>query len=109
MNRIGLIVGALALGACSIARPAFADDPRDKAMQNAAAHAADSASTKQLNQTELSYVLRRKTDSIQSVDNARVGSATSYARAQADYERQMASWRHAVAACESGQWEYCRR
>ena len=109
MSKVGLVVSALAIGVCSVPTSAFADDPHDKAMQTAAAHAADSASTRQLNQTELSYVHRRDADSMQSYDGGRFGGATSYARARADYERQMTSWRHAVAACNAGQWEYCRR
>ena len=108
MSKLGIIVSTLALGVCLGTTPAFADDPHDKAMLNADAHAADSASTKQLNQTELSYVHRRDADNTQNVDSARAESASDYARARADYERQMASWRHTVAACNSGQWAYCR-
>ena len=108
MSKLGLVVGVCAMALCAFSSPATADDPHDKAMQNAAAHVADSASTKRSNQAELSYVHRRDADSMQSYDGGRVEGATSYARARADYERRLASWRHAVAACTAGQWDYCQ-
>lgn len=103
------IAGAFALVAIVVAAaPAMADDPNDPAMRSAAAKARDRAIIKRMNQDQLRYVQQR--------DAEYTGGWAAYrnaprenARRQAEYEREMARWRHAVRMCESGRHEYCAR
>jgi hypothetical protein len=34
-------------------------------------------------------------------------SDRAYAEARGEYARKIAAWRRAVAACNSGRWDYC--
>lgn len=68
---------------------------------------------RQLNRDELARVQKRDANYAQGWrayrDSGASGSdAREYANARADYQRQMADWRYAVAACRDGRVEYCR-
>lgn len=106
---LGSFVGALALGAVVLPAAAMADDPRDPSMRSAAARARDSAIIKRMNQDQLAYVRRRDGERMQAFRGAEARRDGRYADARADYERKMAAWRHAVAACRAGRYEYCDR
>ena len=106
-RKLSSFVGALALGAVLLPAVAMADDPRDPSMRSAAARARDSAIIKRMNQDQLAYVRRRDGDRMQAFRSAQAGRDGRYADARAAYERKMAAWRHAVAACRAGRWEYC--
>jgi hypothetical protein len=75
-----------------IASPALAD-PND------AAHRADRARTRQLNNGAAAVVDRRFAG-----NDSR---AAAYRRARARYEREMDDWRHRVADCRSGTYSAC--
>ena len=107
MFRKFAFIHALAIGAALLPAAALADDPQDPAMHSAAAHARDHALVKRMNQDQLAYVRHRDARSRQSYDEARSEGDASYAEARAEYARQIAAWRHAVTACNSGRWEYC--
>lgn len=106
-KKLGSFAGALALGAMLVPAAALADDPHDPKMRDAGARARDRADTKKLNQGQLSYVRQRDAKTLQSYRQAQDENDRSYADAHADYERKMAAWRRAVAACNAGQTEYC--
>ncbi|MFD1611593.1 hypothetical protein ACFSCW_07255 [Sphingomonas tabacisoli] len=108
-KKFGSFVCALAMGATFLPAAAFADDPHDPTMRSAAARARDRAIIKRMNQEQLAYVRRRDAQRMQAFHAARNARDTRYADARADYGRKMAAWRHAVAACNAGQWEYCDR
>jgi hypothetical protein len=74
------------------AHPALAD-PDD------AAHRADRARTRQLNNQAAAVVGRR--------DARDRDTLSSYRTAQARYARQLAQWRQRVADCEDGYWRAC--
>lgn len=114
--------GALALALALVPVAAQADDPNDPAMRSAAARARDRAMIKKMNENQLAYVRQRDAgyaegwrawrDAGEGRQPARSGDPRAdadYADARADYQRQMAEWRHAVSACRSGQYEYCAR
>jgi hypothetical protein len=92
----------------ALAAPALADDPNDPAMRNAAARARDAAIIKRLNQAQLAQVRERDAGYAEGWAAYRRGPQVPAAE-QARYEREMADWRHAVAACRSGDWRYCAR
>lgn len=101
--------GAFALAAVVVAAtPAMADDPNDPTMRSAAAKARDRAIIKRLNEDQLRYVQQRDAEYAKGWAAYR-NAPRENARRQADYEREMARWRHAVKMCESGRHEYCSR
>lgn len=108
-GKFGSFVGALALGAALLPVAALADDPRDPSMRSAAARARDSAIIKRMNQDQLAYVRGRDADRMQTFRATRGQRDARYADSRSAYERKMAAWRHAVAACRAGRWEYCDR
>lgn len=113
--KTGLYVCALALGAALIPAAAIADDPHDPLMRSAAARARDKAIIRGLNLRELAHVRARDAQYVQGWQayrdyhqgGGRVLADRGNAAARNDYERRMASWRQAVAACEAGRYEYC--
>jgi len=108
-RKSSLFACALAMGAALLPAAALADDPRDPTMKSAAARARDSAETRRLNQGQLSYVRDRDARIIGNHRQAQGQIDRDYADARADYARKMAAWRHAVAACNAGQRDYCDR
>ena len=104
--KLGWFVGTFAMGVALLPTTAFADDPHDPTMRSAAARARDRAIIKQMNQQQLAYVRKRDARIMQNYRDARNERGT-YADARAEYERKMKAWRRAVAACNSGRWEYC--
>jgi hypothetical protein len=108
-SRLGWFAGALILGAVVLPGAALADDPNDRSMRSAAARARDRAIIRGLNENQLAYVRRRDAERMQAFRAARAERDGRYADARAAYERKMAAWRHAVAACRAGRVEYCDR
>ena len=108
-GKFGRSVRALAIGAALLPAAALADDPGDLTMRNPAVRAQDRAITRRMNQDQLDYVRHRDGGSVRSYRETRDETDNAYADARADYERQMAAWRRAVAACNAGHWEYCDR
>lgn len=106
---IGSFVCALAVGAALVPGAAFADDPHDPSMRDPAARARDRAIIRRMNEEQLAYVRRRDGAKMQTFNDVRNDRDTRYADARAEYGRKMAAWRHAVAACNAGRWEYCER
>jgi len=86
---------------------ALADDPRDPAMRSAAARARDAEMTRQLNLQQAAMVRARDARYAQGWQTP--GSDGSYAAARARYERDLAQWRQAVAACRAGDTAACAR
>lgn len=105
--KFGSLVCVLAMGAALVPAAALADDPQDMTMRNAAERAHDRAVTRRMNQDQLAYVRQRDARSLQSYGEAQSQDDNAYAAARAEYARKMAAWRHAVAACNAGRWEYC--
>ena len=105
---IRLIAGALALGLGLAPGAAMADDPHDPSMRSAAARARDAAIIRRLNQEQLAYVQNRDAQYAEGWRAYREGPRVAPAR-QAQYEREMAAWRRAVARCNAGYTEYCTR
>lgn len=107
----------VAIIAATIPAAAFADDPRDPSMRSADAHARDSEQTRQLNLQAAAanrgpryHVVRpggyEDADYVAaSRDHDR--DMDRYARSRAQYEREMAEWRRAVAACRAGYYDAC--
>lgn len=106
-EKSGSFVCALVLGAILQPGIARADDPHDPAMKNVAAKAQDRADTKKLNQGQLAFVGQRDDKTLRTFHQAQDDNAKAYAGARAEYERKMAAWRRAVAACKAGHTEYC--
>lgn len=104
--KLGLLVRAVAIGAALMPVAALADDPHDPTMRSAAARARDRAIIKRMNQQQLAYVRQRDARMMRNY-RAAGGDRGGYEEARADYARQMAAWRRAVAACNAGRWEYC--
>jgi len=109
VGKLGRFVRALAIGAVFLPMAALADDPGDLTMRNPAVRAQDRAITRRMNQEQLAYVRNRDGGSSRSYRETRDETDSAYADARADYARQMAAWRRAVAACNAGHWEYCDR
>ena len=106
--KTSLLACALALGIALVPVAASADDPRDPSMRSAEARARDKAIIKRLNQEQLAYVERRDARYAGGWRAWRNGPQVNAAR-QAQYERDMAAWRRAVAKCRAGYREYCAR
>lgn len=104
--KTGLFACALALGIALVPAAASADDPHDPAMRSAAARARDKAIIKRLNQEQLAYVQNRDARYAEGWRASRNGPQVNASR-QAQYEREMAAWRRAVARCRAGYHEYC--
>lgn len=104
-----LLVCALALGAALLPSAAMADDPNDPTMRSAAARARDRAIIKRLNQEQLSHVRQRDAGYAEGwrAYRSRGADAEDYAQRRDDYERKMAAWRRAVAACRAGDYSAC--
>lgn len=115
-------VHALICAAFIAAMPsiAWADDPNDPTMRNAEARARDRELTRQLNLEEMARVRQRDARAAQVARTTRAGDAeysarrrdydraiASHARDRAQYEREMAAWRRAVAACRAGDYSAC--
>lgn len=123
--RVSLFVCA-AIAAAMVPAAALADDPHDPAMRSAAARARDRAIIRQLNRQELAMVRERDARYAEGWRAARIArssgddngdyaasygdqdeAAANYARSRAQYERDMADWRRAVAACREGDYSAC--
>jgi len=119
-----LFAAALALGLMLVPAAAMADDPNDPAMRDAGARARDHATIQRLNRQQLAYVQQRDAgyaEGWRDWREARGGKAAysrgrghdadsaqgNYARERARYERDMAQWRRAVAACRAGDYSAC--
>lgn len=113
--KIVSLSAALALAAALASNTARADDPRDPAMRSAEARAHDAATIRRLNREQLAKVQARDAGYAQGWRAYREGGLSdSDARAentrrQSQYQREMAKWRRAVAACNAGRWDYCDR
>ena len=107
LKKLGSLTCALVMGAALLPAAAHADDPKDASMRSPAARARDRAIIRGLNQDQLAYVRKRDAARMQAFRDARAGRDARYADSRADYERKMTAWRHAVAACNAGRWEYC--
>ncbi len=115
--KIAHLAGALALAATLMPSMARADDPLDPALRSPAAHAHDRAIIRRLNQQQLAHVQQRDAGYAQGwqayheADGERgvYRAGAEYDGARADYERRMADWRRAVAACQAGDWSFCER
>ena len=94
--KTGLFAGALALGIALAPAAASADDPRDPSMRSAEARARDKAIIKRLNQEQLAYVQNRDAQYAEGWRAYRNGPQLNAAH-QAQYDREMAAWRRAVA------------
>lgn len=99
---------AVMIGVLALAAPAHAEDPRDPAMAGSAARARDKAIIRQLNLAEAARVRERDAHYAQQSRASRQ-AASDYAASRARYERDMAAWRRAVAACRSGDHAACAR
>lgn len=113
-----LVSGAIALCCVMAGSAVHADDPNDPAMRDPRARARDKAIIRQLNRNELARVQARdaryaegwrawRQQPQQRADHARAMERYSHDRAQ--YERDMAAWRRAAAACRQGDYRYCDR
>lgn len=107
LKTLGSLTCALIMSAALLPAAAHADDPNDVSMRSPAARARDRAIIRRMNQDQLAYVRKRDAGRMQAFHDARAGRDARYADARADYQRKMAAWRHAVAACKAGRWEYC--
>jgi hypothetical protein len=106
-NKLGSLACAFVIGAALLPAAARADDPRDLSMRSPAARAQDRAIIRRMNQDQLAYVRKRDAGRMQAFHDARAGRDARYADARAEYERKMAAWRRAVAACNAGRRDYC--
>lgn len=106
--KTGLFAGALALGIALVPAAASADNPNDPTMRSAEARARDKAIIKRLNQDQLAHVQSRDARYATGWRAWREGPQVNAAR-QAQYEREMAAWRRAVARCRAGYREFCGR
>ena len=97
----------VAILAASISTAAFADDPRDPAMRNAEAHARDSEQTRQLNMQAAAANQGPRYHVVRAGGYEDDRDMDRYARSRAQYEREMAEWRRAVAACRAGYYDAC--
>jgi len=107
--RFSLLACSLALGAGQLPAVAHADNLKDAAMRSADAQARDRAVIKRLNEEQLAYVRDRDARYAEGWHAYRNAPSAddSYPNARAKYERRMAEWRRAVAACRGGDWAYC--
>ncbi len=106
--KLHLLRAALAVSTIAITVPAMADDPLDPSMRTSAARARDKAVIRQLNLAEAAHVQER--DARYAAQSRASDEASSdYASRRARYERDMAAWRRAVAACRAGNYTACER
>ncbi|GMM60763.1 hypothetical protein [Novosphingobium pituita] len=99
------------LAAC-LPAAAHADDPNDRTMRSAAARARDHETIRRMNQAQLDYVRKRDARQAREWEASSTRSyedADSYADAQAQYRRDLADWRRAVADCRAGYYDACGR
>jgi hypothetical protein len=115
-----------ALAAVLMPAAAMADDPHDPAMRTRAARERDRQQIRQMNLDQLAYVRQRDAGyargwsdwrasrdaggadagyAARSADHRR--ALDDYADSRARYERDMAAWRRAVAACRAGDYSAC--
>ncbi|WP_068085009.1 hypothetical protein [Novosphingobium rosa] len=113
--KIALLLG-MALATVALPSLALADDPNDPTMRSSAARARDREAIRQLNLREAARVRERDARYAEGWSNSQSYSApryessdSSYARSRAQYERELAAWRHAVRACQAGDYDYCAR
>jgi hypothetical protein len=92
----------------------MADDPKDPTMRSAAARERDRQMIRQLNLQELARVRERDArwaasgnDPASGQDHER--AMANYARDRVQYERELAAWHRAVAACRAGDYSACGR
>lgn len=120
--KLGLLVCA-ALAAVVTTAAAWADDPKDPGMRSAAARARDREIIRELNRQELARVQARDARYAEGwrahreATEARGAPAeqwrgdrqamADYARERTQYERELATWRRAVAACRAGDYSAC--
>lgn len=113
-----LLTGMAALGWLVCASAAMADDPNDPAMRSKAARARDHEIIRQLNLRELSHVRERDAgyarqwrawDAQQDRRADHERAMERYRDQQQRYQRDMAAWRRAVAACRDGDYRACQR
>ncbi|NMN03312.1 MULTISPECIES: hypothetical protein [unclassified Novosphingobium] len=114
---------AAALIAVALPVAAHADDPADPSMRSSTARARDHEAIRRMNQAQLDYVrardaryARQYRESTAAPDAYGYGYGAGYARgddgyaqAQAQYQRDLAAWRQAVADCRAGYYEACGR
>lgn len=97
---------AIALAGMTAATSAYADDPYDPTMRSPAARARDKAIIRSLNLKELARVRERDARYAAEARASR-NAMDAYAADRARYERDMAAWRRAVAACRAGDYSAC--
>ncbi|MEO0031356.1 MAG: hypothetical protein RIS94_1114 [Pseudomonadota bacterium] len=104
------------LMAALVPASAWADNPRDPTMRSAAARARDRAIIRELNLREAARVRARDARYVEgwrawreggADGTADAGAQADYARQRDRYERDMAAWRRAVAACRAGDTSAC--
>ncbi len=113
---------AAALIAVALPGAARADDPADPSMRSSAARMRDHEAIRRMNQAQLDYVRQRdarwareyRQQAGRSQDSGYgagygYGDDGGYAQAQAQYQRDLAAWRQAVADCRAGYYDACGR
>lgn len=113
---------AAALIAAALPVAARADDPADPAMRSSAARMRDHETIRRMNQAQLDYVRQRDARWAREyreqsarynggyAEREPYGEAygnNGYAQAQAQYQRDLAAWRRAVADCRAGYYDAC--
>src|SRR5690606_15474228 len=99
--------------AATMPAAALADDPNDPEMRSAAARAQDREMVRELNRRQLEEVRERDARYAKGWREWRAHKAgggnadADYAKRRAQYEREMAEWRRAVAACRAGDYSAC--
>jgi hypothetical protein len=96
----------LVLGEMTATTAARADDPKDPAMRNWAAHARDAAITRSLNRAELGHVVARDRGPYAGYPS-HGARYRSYADSRAAYQRRYAQWQRTVDACRAGDYAAC--
>ena len=88
---------------------AMADDRNDPTMRSSAARARDKEITRNLNNQALTQARARNARDAEGwrAYKAKPAADAAYARERAQYERDMAAWRRAVAACRAGDYSAC--
>jgi hypothetical protein len=105
-----------AIAAAMMPAVALADDPHDPTMRSPAARARDRAMTRQLNLDEMARVRQRdarngwraaRAGRNYAADDEYAARSRDYVHDRQQYERDMADWRRAVAACRAGDYSAC--
>lgn len=88
---------------------AQADDRNDPTMRSATARARDKEITRNLNNQALTQARARNARDAEGwrAYKAKPAADAAYARQRAQYDRDMAAWRRAVAACRAGDYSAC--